>query len=270
MCFLTDLTTGIRMKSASGQQGLRHLLLIAACILSTANASADIVTYVVDPARSSLTISGTNNGDPLQPQTGVPTALTTSYSGAIEAVRNAGTIEINNSTITAQTASATSIVGNSPADYGFYSPSASDSYWGDIVDLSFLLSSTTIASPSSFDSALLSFGVSSGTIEYGILRRLPPATPSTSYQMAGPLVLQHGFATLQDDGGIETLTLPIDTDFMIELPYPPAGTTNLIAMHFSGEIVATSPVPEPGFSVLLGVPALSLFSRRVYKDRSTR
>ena len=65
-------------------------LLLAACAWPAANAGADMITYTVDPTQSSLTISGTFEGDPLQPQSGVPDSLTTSYGGSITAERDLG------------------------------------------------------------------------------------------------------------------------------------------------------------------------------------
>ena len=80
-------------------------LLLTASVWPVANACGDVITYIVDPTQSSLTISGTFQGYPLQFQPNASVGLRTSYAGTVTASRdfNAGTLQITSSAITAQT-----------------------------------------------------------------------------------------------------------------------------------------------------------------------
>jgi hypothetical protein len=137
-------------------QGLLAIALFAA--LFPLNALAENITYTVDPARSSLTISGTFAGHVLQPEPAAPDSLTTSYTGTISANRDllADTLQVNGANIAAQSNGTFSPIGTSygigssypPADYAFitgagFSPPATGST-GALLGVSFSLASPLI------------------------------------------------------------------------------------------------------------------------------
>src|SRR5208283_85513 len=179
-------------------------LLLAACAWPAANVCADVITYTVDPTRSSLTISGTYEGDPLQPQPGVAGSLTTSYTGTITADRDfiGNMLEITGGSIDAQTDGGVSASGAD--DYAF--TGLSGHFGGSVVGFTFSISGPAIGFPSSFDISQLLATIGSGEIDtvsggsggggrsFGLL------------PMTGTLALTSGPATLAEIGGIETLT----------------------------------------------------------------
>jgi hypothetical protein len=274
MSFLDCRNAGTQTKLARAFDRVRLLLILqfAACALPATVASADVITYTVDPTRSSLTISGTNNGDPLQPQSAVASSLTTSFAGIISASRDSNTLEITSATAIAQNAGAFSIGDESQANYSFLAPSSTNLdlvYWGAIIDFSISMTSPAIGSPTNFDASLVSATIGSGTLEYGRFSVGEPRSElniGSITSMSGALTLGHGIATLRDNGGIETLTLPIESDLTDELPGP-VGTTNLLTIHLSGTIVATASVPEPTSLAVLVVPPFILLFRQRYKKR---
>ncbi len=240
------------------------------------HASADILTYTVDPTRSSLTVSGTYSGAPLSAQPGIPDSLAADYAGTITADRDftADTFQMTSATISAQDNNSTallSIVGS--GNYGFSTPSGADvesaDFWGILFDFSFSVSSPTISPASGFQMSLLSATISSGQINYtgssggtGATRR-GGGGDASFLQLSDDLSPGSGLGSLTDAGNVETLMLPIEMDYTTDI-----GTTPL-DLHFSGNIVATASVPEPTSLSIGGALSILLLIRRGRAEKYT-
>jgi len=241
-------------------------LLLAACTWPAANASADMITYTVDPARSELTISGWYGGNPLGVQR-FANSLSSSYSGTISADRDrsADTLKITGGTVAAQNNGSVTVLTDVPANYGFYVPNGQfpdvtkNDLSGNILNFAFSPTSLLITSTANFDVSQLAFGIISGEIDYVFVN--PIVNPTTSIsQMAGSLALASNNGAVLDTGSVETLTLPISTDLVVDINGSP------LTIHLSGSIIATSDVPEPTSVVLMAASALLLL-RRHQEDR---
>ncbi len=217
------------------------------------------VVYTVDPALSSLTVSGTYNGSPMKAQGFLPSSLVTSYTGTITANRDAAadTLQITGGTVTGQTSGA--YLPDGTGQYGvviqYGTAPLPVTNEAEVSGFSFALSSGTINSPESFDSSLLSAAITGGflggdaTAAGGTVHGPYTGTPATSFTIAS------GNATLADAAGAETLTIPINTDLVFNLSF---GTT--MTMHLSGNIVAETPEPA-SIGAVSGI-ALLLLRRR--------
>jgi hypothetical protein len=218
------------------------------CACSASVALGDDVAYTIDPTRSSIAVSGTWGSIPFiavpEVEGVIPDndPLTTSYTGSISANRDfgLGTLQLTGGSISAEDNGAY-LPSLQPGNYGFAS-SLAFSQWVAVRDFVFSLSSPFITSPSSFDSSTISAGIHSGQVDYTLINYLsrPQNEDDSSVSFVGPLPLATGTAFLIDNGNIETLTIPIETDLEIQANDRP------LALHFSGEIVATATVPEPG------------------------
>ena len=241
-------------------------LVLVAAVMPVAGAFGDMVTYTVDPARSSLTISGTWGSLPIQPDIAAtppdPNGLAASFVGTITANRNLpGSLQIETASIAAQNGGALFAPFMSPANYGF---NTGQNEFGAIRGFSFALSSPVITS-ATFDAAILTAVVSSGQLDFAILTAKSPSLPSPPVfdetdgyvAMLASLPLESGNATLGDAGGIETLTIPIETSLTLQVGGEP------LVVHFSGTIVASDAVPEPAtLSLFALVLVQSLIRRR--------
>ena len=251
---------------------LRTIMILAAVLAgfrAPSAARAAEVTYVVDPARSSLSVTGTFAGYPLQPQAGVAGAMATTYTGLISAQRDplAHTLQISGGDISAVVNGTSSPLGigysghtdYAPADYGFTSPSGvtnppSTTFAGALCSFSFSISGPAFAAPELFDVAQLSTSISSGEFYYAFAG--PGAVVGFS-PANGNLVLDSDTGTLIDSGGVETLSLPVSYELTMLLD----GQT--LDLHFSGTIVATD-VPEPAsLAILLPCLVLTLAAARL-------
>jgi len=109
------------MKCQSPARPLNTLLAMS-LLLSSTLTRAELRQFTIDPAQSSLTISGTFSGFDIEPQ--APGSLTTSYSGTIEAeVTSSNILFWGGSLIDAQTngiwePGPGGVDGAAPADYG--------------------------------------------------------------------------------------------------------------------------------------------------------
>lgn len=238
------------------------------------DARADVITFTVDPTQSSLSISGTFNGLPLYPQSGVANPLTTAYSGTITAEHNfaENSLQITGSNIIGNANGSSSPINISPvalSNYGFSSPfivlpgrpEGPPQMVGALLAFSFSLTSPAITSPSSFDASQIAGTIESGKFEYELFlynQGLVTTFYSTdgSGAAAGGLSFAAENGSLVDTGGIETLTIPISTEYTIEASGQP------LVVDLSGTIVATAPVPEPSSLALLGLSTISLTARR--------
>ena len=244
---------------------LRHVFGLAVAFTCFVPAAlGDLITYTVDPVQSFLTLSGTANGIPIQTEPLISGSLATPYAGTVSVDRDfvGNTAQIINASIAAQNTGAYVRADDSPANYGYIALTTDGSelaYWGAISNFDFSLASGLINSIADFDPSALSV-IPSGAMNYGNYRE-----EETSFESANSasvptlLALQPGTASFIESGGIETLTLPVDADFTLELNGL-VGSVYPFDGHLTGTIVATTAVPEPASLALLGIPLL--FMRR--------
>jgi len=247
-----------------------HRLFALAIFAQSAATFASPITYSIDPTRSSLTGSGTFQGKSLEPflllESGNPTPislLVASYTGTISADRD---IAANTFQITGGNIAASQITGGSiaNANYEFGTSSGGfpplSSFQGTIHDFSISLSSPVIDSSTSFDSSRVLATIVSGQLAYALIDSPPhigPTETDGSSPIGGNLAFAPDSASLVGSVDIETLTIPVNTDFTIDVNGEP------LAMHLSGALVATT--PEPSSLALLVTPVLLIFHRRRYR-----
>jgi len=278
---------------------------LALVVISASAVKAAEITYTVDPTQSVLTASGTVFGSaPFSQQyVGIvdtldfyPT-LSASYSGTITANRNiqANTLQITGGNINA--------VDNGPYEsnysiatldsYGFtqaygstsgsgsLSGGFSISYQGDLHSFSLSLSSPVITSASNFNASQLSATIMSGTLDsFAIIEAGNPLVGGMYFYdpasyVAGNLAFASSNTSLIDNAGIETLTIPVNTSFTVEVAGIASALTDdplddplSVQIDLSGNIVATGIVPEPVcIGLVLGFAAL-LMRRRTRFGRT--
>jgi hypothetical protein len=228
------------------------------CAVRT-TARGEQVTYVVDPSRSSLTISGTYAGEVFQAEEGFGDSLTASYGGTITADRDFGseTLQITGGTVAAIEGGAYAPF-ELPSDYGIDTTTL-DGFIA-IRNFGFSISSPLIGAPESFNSSLLTAAITMGLLDHYQIFVHVPGSATAGYAtdpMTGGLVLDDGTASLRDSNGIETLVIPVSTNLSISR----LGTGSFtLELHFSGTIVAVAAVPEPVSigTMLLGIVAIAV------------
>jgi hypothetical protein len=234
-----------------------RLTLLAIVFLVTVSphfrALAAPVIFNLDPARSSITLSGSVLNNALKEQG--PGSLTTSFSGTIAADVTGSTIQfIGGSAIDAKTNGnwqpQTTAAGSAPADYGATAanPVATALAAGRNLVCRLLIGHLPITS-GTFDSSKLAFGFPTN------------ATSIIDYRVTGFLLNTSGskalvglstnrittVATLTTAAAGETLTLPVDADFVVNLA---ANIT--ILLNLKGQLVATrSTIQGPVFSFIV-------------------
>jgi hypothetical protein len=246
----------------------------AAGVLCFAASAADaaVVTYTIDPARSSLTIGGSVAGGAASQQT--PGSLTTSFSGTIRADRNtaAGTIAFPGGSVvdaalqpSNQQPRSDATPGSQPADYGRTATTPSpffatvlEAFRGIVLDIEDDTggAGSRLTLSNTFNSAnlVLFIDVGESDVSYGT------ATAETS--LAGKSTSNGGAASSSVivSGSTETLTLQINSG---PITYGVAQTGDS-SVTFTGTIVATRPVviPEPTALAGLATGAGLLLGRR--------
>ena len=119
-----------------------------------------------DPARSSLTISGTYAGVPFEGQVGFADSLTASYGGTISAERDfvGNSLQITGGNITAQEGGEYAPFGLA-ANYGIDTANL-NSLFNAIRNFDFSMSSPVITGPSSFDGSQVAAKITSGLFDH--------------------------------------------------------------------------------------------------------
>jgi hypothetical protein len=209
-----------------------------ACCQST---PAEIVTFVLDPARSSITVSGNTVGAPLENQG--PGSRITSYTGTIKADVTGSTIQfLTGSSIDASTNGvwaplANGANGTAPADYAAKAVTglgtANAALRNIIIDAS---SQVIPVTGGSFDSGTLIFEFpTNGTasLDYRVSGGIFPVSGSEKLESRATNNITAA-ATLMDQGGTQTLTLPVQTTFVFDLAS--SGDT---MVTLTGSLVAT-------------------------------
>jgi hypothetical protein len=251
------------------------LIAIVVCTWPAAAAFAAEVTYTVDPSQSMLTASGTIDGrillgqqvESVGPDGSLITyqSLVTSYTGTITADRDtsAKTLQITGGNIVAQ--------NNGPFSGPYYNPPLADygvavgDFSGAVRNFSFVLSGPVMPSSGSFDAAELSGMITSGEFDFSIasFNGEVLSVDDFSSPIVGDLTLASANASITDADGVETIAIPVNTNFITEVTDPAVFSAPLpLYLDLSGVIVATSEVPEPAILELLAISGLFLIGKR--------
>ncbi len=219
-------------------------------------AHAEIVSFNVDPARSTLVLSGAVryyfNGSVFGFGEQAPGSLAAAYAGTI-------TGDLDGSTITFGGGS--SIVGlANPAGpflpagpgstdvYGMRTFSAGTFADNRMYDLVLDLTGGAATSGAAFGGSIAYVGGSGGIFPY--FDASPRSLAGVSAANTGG-----GLVSLTLDGDVQTLTIPIDTNLIL------FGNGTGVETRLTGSLVATRVVPAPGAGLAM-IGALGLFTRR--------
>jgi hypothetical protein len=233
---------------------------LVACVVvagAAGLAQAELVSYTIVPAQSSLSVSGNLTGNFASPQTAGST--TTSFSGNIAANLTANTIEfpggsmLNAALLAAnQQPRADATPGSAPANYGRTAPGPFSSTTLEAIrGLELFIEDDTSGAGipfagQNFSSADLVLVINSGESDslFG--------NTSNEIDLSGKGTANsngNGQSSLTQSGGIETLTLKFSTG-SIGYSINQSVDTSLI---FTGTIVATREVPEPASASMAAV-----------------
>lgn len=210
------------------------------------NCSAAV--FNIDPARNSISLSGTVLGFAIQEQRAG--SLTTKFEGTINAdVTDASVLFTGSSIITTQNSGswepkAKGDAGSDPANFG------------GKASAGFLGSAVAAVRNAQFDVTSSPLTLTSGRFNSGSLlfRFLPNSTAALDYSLSG-LLPQKGAlalaglatnrvtaqATLATSGDLQTLTIPVTADFYFKVL-----SANDTALTLTGQIVATRKISTGG------------------------
>jgi hypothetical protein len=228
-------------------------IVISASIVALFLIRVSAAVFNLDPSRSSISLSGSALGFPLQEQNAG--SLTTTFSGAINVTVTDTNIAFpGSSIITAQNngnwqPKAKGEPGSDPANFG---GKASGGFLGSVVaavrNAQFDATSSVLPMTAThFDSRSLLFQFlpnSAGALDYSVSGLLPVKGAIALAGLATNRVTAQ--ATLATSGNIQTLTIPLTADFFFKLV-----SANDTTLTITGQIVATR---------LLGVPGLPRLS----------
>ena len=272
----------------------RTLIACVLTICSSATAHAAIITFTVDPSRSSLSLNAQTllGGSSLPTTPQAANSLTTTYTGTLTVdveSGNAPTVQILTGSQLIAGNSGNWLPGTDYTDY-LNVPNAQSTYltqpvaanYGLITDLSSLpgggaVNGVSGESPSAirnlvigladytakavlgdgtFNAAGTATDFLSGMVFYSSGGN-PPVTDMVNTLSSQPTQALGDSASLVTAGNVTTLTLPIsiETDYFVNFL--------LLKQTLSGTIVATyTSVPEPGTLALVGMAAFGLLRRR--------
>lgn len=199
------------------------------------------VTFAIDSAQSSLTLSGALQGIPIEPQQ--PGSNTTSFTGTLATVLGSGTIRFpGGSLLDPQQLTGLYQPGNAAADFALKVPllpgldlvAAVRNATGDVTSAGTL----AVNAAGQFSANSLGVEFTSGTFEYDALGLLSGTQPlagiTSNNQSASSALLQTLTSTVQ-------LTIPIFSSGSFVEP-----TTGLVLDYqLSGQVVASANRPEP-------------------------
>lgn len=236
-----------------------------AALFNPSAADAAPVQYIIDPTRSTLSITGSFGGGSPSPQTAGSTS--TRFSGTIDADKTDSTIQI---LLSSRMDAAPQAQNQSPAPDGDFFSSAQADYGrqGTVTtvfgsfdgveafrDVLLDLDSSALAiSGNSFNSDF-GLGLQSGTSDwaYG-----GSAFGSANLGGLSTSSFSPTDSLVETIGGIEQLTLRINTG---PIGYQGAGS-EISTIGFTGTIVATRVIPEPTSLAALAAGAGLLLVRR--------
>jgi hypothetical protein len=236
--------------------------------LSAVESFGSLITYTVDPTQSELTLSGTVGlGNSIEPQEAG--SLVTSYTGTITADRDfvAGTIELMGGNVAAaSTGNYIPLASSPPSDnYGFYGfvigNGGGATLESAIEQFTFSLQSGLISPTPGFNASLAAGTITSGEVGLEVFQGFPPPPNYSTAAISGALALAAGDGSLQDNGNLETLAIPIQTEIYL-------GPSDELPVELSGQLVATATVPEPSCVVIAACAGflLTLRGRQLWRS----
>jgi hypothetical protein len=229
----------------------------AFCVGLTASAAR--IDYTIDPARSSVTVLGAIRTDSFQPRTVGSSIIT--YQGRIFTELDGDELTITgvNARDTAESFGEPGV----PPAYDLVAETFAGNAFLSIISIAFSGSTAFEAEPFSisqgqFPGHLVRFFIGDGSMRFQPAGSAQ-ATPIDLHGRGSPNTTQRA-GTITQEQGVETLTVPLDMAVLFSL-----SEENDTILTFSGQFVATRPVPEPGTAMLLffGAIGLTLRTRRV-------
>lgn len=231
------------------------LLLLSAFVLSVA-ARAELLSFVVDPDRTVVTLSGQAAGAALQAQG--PGGLTTRFQGTV--VVDVGATEV-------QFPGGSRVI---PEEVNSWEPgpdgangSAPASYGGKATIGSgfFVVNAIAATRRLSFDILSPALSLTGGSFDAGgvLFQFVETNSPTLDYRTSGLINIREGLvlsglatnevagaSSLTTAGNLQTLTLQLDATYLFELLTPADSSLSL-----SGQLIATRMIPD-------GPPVLSV------------
>ena len=245
---------------------LRAVAVFAALLLfGRPPALAAPVDFTLDPARSAFRLGGTFNGTELGPQ--MPGSDVTGYAGVLrtDIDRAAGTLSIE---------ATTAVARNQPVDQQPGAPFYDGANYGltPVGTLPIFLAPRGMdlyvdATDARFNAGAgegVVFFVNGGTLYFSTPERPTGVADLHGYGGGGDRTV--GTVTLTREGLLETLTIPIRTQFT---PYT-GENGDAIVFTLAGQLIGTRVVPEPGSTALLALGGLVLLRRRARRSGASR
>jgi hypothetical protein len=223
---------------------------------------ADPQAFTLDPAASTLTISGTLLGQPFVAQN--PGSLTTGYTGTFMVDLNGNGFTLESDTPNALNQPLAQRPGDrttdaQPANYGMLRTSAvPESLYAAIQQLDVYVSTdfrqpVRLDAGGHFNPADVGMFINGGSLYWTI------GGPSNYVDLHGTGAPNSATTqgSLVTAGGVQTLTLPVRLTGTRDVLAP--GDTVIV---FDGQFVATRVVPEPAAGAALAAGAVALLGRR--------
>lgn len=222
---------------------------LASALVGLATVQAEVVTYTLDPERSSISLTGSASGITLQEQ--AAGSLTTSYTGTLVADVTASQIQfVGGSRVVARELNSwqpgpNGAEGSAPASYGakgssgfgFFAVTATAASRRLLFDVSGPPLSLTGGAFNATSLLVQFVDTNNCALDYRVSGALNATGTRVLSGLATNLVAGTSSITLAD--GIETLRLSIAATFVLDLLVPGDTTLNL-----TGELVATRSAGE--------------------------
>jgi hypothetical protein len=223
---------------------------------------AEPQAFTLDPAASTLTISGTLLGQPFVAHN--PGSLTTGYTGTFMVDLNGNSFTLESDTPNAlnqpvEQRPGQQTTGGEPANYGMLRTSAvPESLYAAIQQLDVYVSTdfrqpVQLDAGGHFNPADVGMFINGGSLYWTI------GGPSNYVDLHGTGAPNSATTqgSLVTAGGVQTLTLPVRLTGTRDVLAP--GDTVIV---FDGQFVATRVVPEPAAGAALAAGAVALLGRR--------
>lgn len=200
------------------------------------------VTFTLDPARSSVTMSGTVQGNTITQQGAG--SLTTRYTGALKTELRADSIQFTTASFVDAQVNGNwepkigGAAGTDPADYGGQASNFFATVKAALRNLLLNVTSATLpVSGTNFNASAIEFAFpasSSSSLDYRVTGLTSDSGTRTLSGVASNAVGSTG--TLVTAGDRQELTIPIDTTFQFNLITP-----NDVTLRLTGSLVGTRP-----------------------------